>query len=263
MTQEMVACQTPSVSEIRRERERMEMTERIMDAAREMFVRDGYEAVTLRKIAQSIEYSQGIIYQYFKDKQALVQAIIRKDSEDLRQHLLECLTIKDPIDQIVEMARRYVTWGAEHPNHYHLMLLPPPAWAEQDHEVQEQTQAHTPLEQEVLAVLYVAVKDAMERGLLKEKYSEPALVAATLWAGAHGLVLLELGMTAKDRALMGGKDTTFEARFNTLKEVFVDGFLKEENRPNHPAADIRKPKITRSGRLTEKRSSKADGDRQG
>jgi len=234
MAQESGHSQTPSVSEIRRKRERNEMTERIMDVARKMFVRDGYEAVTLRKIARAIEYSQAIIYQYFKDKQALVQAIIRKDSDDLRQHLLECLMLKDPVEQLVEMARRYVTWGAAHPNHYHLMLLPPPAWAEQDQELQEQTQNHTPLEQEVLSVLHVAVKDAIEHGLLKDKYLEPALVAATLWAGAHGLVLLELGMTAKDRALMGGKDTTFEARFNTLKEVFLDGFLKAENRSKRP-----------------------------
>jgi len=227
MPQHMAKSQSPSVSEIRRERERNEMTERIMDAAREMFVRDGYEAVTLRKIARSIEYSQGIIYQYFKDKQALVQAIIQRDSEDLRQHMLECLTLKDPVEQLVEMARRYVTWGAAHPNHYHLMLLPPPAWSEIDPELQEQARSHTPLEQEVLSVLYVAVKDAMERGRLKEKYSEPALVAATLWAGVHGVVLLEIGMKPEYRAVMGGKDTAFEMRFNTLVEVFLDGFLKD------------------------------------
>jgi len=240
----MVASQVPSVSEIRRERERNEMTERIMDAAREMFVRDGYEAVTLRKIAHSIEYSQGIIYQYFKDKQALVQAIIRRDSEDLRLHLLECLTWEDPVAQLIEMARRYVNWGATHPNHYHLMLLPPPAWAEQDREL-EQVEGNTPLAQEVLSVLYEAVKDAIQRGRLKEKYSEPALVAATLWAGVHGVVLLEIGMRAEERTLVGGKDTAFEARFNTLVEVFTDGFLKDEEGADEPGAKRKKMAIRR------------------
>ncbi len=213
----------PSVWELRRERERLEMTERIMDAAREMFVRDGYEAVTLRKIAEAVEYSPGAIYKYFQDKQSLVSAIIRKDSQDLRQHLLECQTQEDPLERLVEMARRYATWGMMHPNHYRLMLVPPPAWADQDRELRIQEQ--TPLEQEALSVLYVIVKDAMERGLLKEKYTEPALVAATLWAGIHGVVLLEITMTPKDRTLLGGMDTRFEARFDTLKEVFMDGFL--------------------------------------
>lgn len=218
----------PSVSESRRKRERAEMTERIMDVAREMFLRDGYEAVTLKKLAAAIEYSQGAIYKYFEDKQALVRAIIRKDSEDLRQHLLECLTLEDPVEQLVEMARQYVTWGAAHPNHYHLMLLPPPGWEAQNRELRGRPQEYTPLSQEVLAVLYASVKEAMQRGRLKDKYQEPSLVAATLWAGVHGLVLLEIGMKANERALMGGKDTTFEARFDTLRDVFLDGFLKEE-----------------------------------
>lgn len=216
----------PSVSHLRRERERAELAERIMDAARDMFVRDGYEAVTLRKIALAIEYSPGAIYQYFRDKRALVLAIIRKDSEDLRTHLFECLTLGSPVEQLVEMARRYAAWGIAHPNHYRLLLVPPPAWVEHDRELHEQEQK--PLEQEVLAVLHIVITEAIGRGLLKDKFRDPAVVAATLWAGIHGLVLLEITMTPEDRALLGGIDTNFKARFDTLKEVFLDGFLKHD-----------------------------------
>ena len=84
---------TPTPSELRRERERAELTERIMNVARDMFVNDGYEAVTLRKIAKAIEYSPAAIYQYFKDKQELILAIIRLDYQDLRVHLVECLNM--------------------------------------------------------------------------------------------------------------------------------------------------------------------------
>ncbi|HEY1434684.1 MAG TPA: helix-turn-helix domain-containing protein, partial [Thermoanaerobaculia bacterium] len=41
----------------RRERERQELRDRILDAARELFVEQGYDAVTMRKIAERIEYS--------------------------------------------------------------------------------------------------------------------------------------------------------------------------------------------------------------
>ncbi len=224
MAQDEAKSQVPSVSEVRRERERNEMTERIMDAAREMFVRDGYEAVTLRKIARAIEYSQGILYQYFKDKQALLEAIIQKDTEDLRNFMLESLKSDNPVELLIEMARKYVTWGATHPNHYHLMLLPPAGW--RGCESQDADEDIMPIEQELLSVLHLAVKGAIDRGLFKEKFSDPSLVAATLWAGVHGVVLLEIAMGPKERALMGGKDTTFEARFETLKDVFLDGFLK-------------------------------------
>lgn len=213
----------PSISERRRERERAEMTERIMDVARKMFVRNGYEAVTLRKIAHAIEYSPGAIYQYFKDKQALMTAIVQADSASLREHLLECLTEEDPVARLVEMAQRYAAWGVEHPNHYRLMLMPPGGWAKGK---SRDNGEETPLEREALQVLTVAVQEAVRRGLLKEKYREPALVAATLWAGIHGVVLLEITMSARELTLLGGKNTTFEARFDTLTTVFLDGFLK-------------------------------------
>ncbi len=222
-------CQFQTVSGLRRERERAEMIERIMNVAREMFVRDGYEAVTLRKIAEAIEYSPAAIYQYFQDKRTLVMAIIQADASDLRANLFECLALENPIHQITEMARRYASWGITHPNHYRLMLVPPPAWVQHGEELREQE--HPPLEHEALVILNTAVKAAIDRGMLKEKYADPALVAATLWAGIHGTVLLEITTTPNEFALLGGEDFSFEKRFNTLKGVFLDGFLKDEVRP--------------------------------
>lgn len=218
----------PSVSELRRERERAEMTERIMNVAREMFVRDGYEAVTLRKIAQKIEYSPGFIYQFFQDKQALVMEIIRKDSDDLRAFLLECAEVGDPLQRVIEMARRYASWGIAHPNHYRLLLVPPPAWAEQDIELRKYERP--PLERETLHVLTTLMAESIREGRLKEKYTDPGLVAATLWAGIHGAILLEITMTPKDRALLGVEQAPFETRFQTLVEVFLEGFYKHPPR---------------------------------
>ena len=116
-----------------------------------------------------------------------------------------------------------------HPNHYRLMLVPPPAWVEQNREFQEQ--APIPLEHHLLSVVNALVKEAMHRGLLKEKHSEPALVAATLWAGLNGVVVLEITMTPEERTFIGVMDTPFEARFNKLTEVFLDGFLKGRAKP--------------------------------
>jgi AcrR family transcriptional regulator len=225
MDQVQEKSQSPTVSELRRERERAAMIDRIMDIAREMFVRDGYEAVTLRKIAEAIEYSPAAIYQYFRDKQSLVMAIIRKDSLEVRNYLSEFLTLENPVQQLVELARRYADWGVTHPNHYRLMFMPPPAWVEQDRELHERTPIS--LDQHLLSVLNFLVTDAIRRGLLKEKHSEPALVAGTLWAGLNGVILLEIAMKAEDRALIGMADAPFAARYDTLAEVFLDGFLRD------------------------------------
>ncbi len=214
----------PTVSELRRERERTAMAAKIMSAARKMFVSDGYEAVTLRKVATAIEYSPAAIYQYFKDKESLVRAIIKADSQDLREYVVNCLEVEDPIDRLDEMARRYVNWAIEHPNHYRLMLVPPPVWAKQQ-DLPEAERA--PMEQEALFALNAIVKEAIDLGILKEKYTNSTLVAATLWAGIHGTLLLEITVSAKVRAQLGGKDISFETRFETILEMFRDALLKD------------------------------------
>ncbi len=222
-------CQSPSVSEIRRERERAEMVARIMDVARDMFVRDGYEAVTLRKIAEAIEYSPGTIYQYFKDKQALFMKILATDYVDLRKNLSECLVLENPVEVMVEMARRYAMWGITHPNHYRLLLMPPQAWEEETQDLRKPA-SPTP-EKQLFLMLDQAVKVAISRGMLKEKYTESAPVAATLWAGIHGVVMLEITTSTEEFAQLGGQDLSLEKRLDTLTGVFVDGFLKEKVKP--------------------------------
>ena len=59
----------------RKEREREEIRELILNAAREIFVEEGYEHTSMRKIAQKIEYSPGTIYHHFKDKSDLLLAL--------------------------------------------------------------------------------------------------------------------------------------------------------------------------------------------
>ncbi len=69
----------------RREREKQELRTRILDAARELFAELGYEAVTMRKIAERIEYSPTAIYFHFKDKDALMRELCEMDFSTLAQ----------------------------------------------------------------------------------------------------------------------------------------------------------------------------------
>lgn len=224
MTKGTSRSQPPTVSEARRERERAERTERIMDVARRMFVRDGYEAVTLRKLAKEIEYSPAAIYQYFKDKEDLIATIIEKDQQELHRHILTCMEVTDPQDRIVEMALLYAQWGVTYPNHYLLQLMPPKHRGNRKKAMPQQDAA--PLYYEVLGVLHETVKEMIERGMVKEKYKDPSLVAATMWAAIHGVIMLEITMRKSDWARIGNPDISFEERFLTLQNVFSGGLLK-------------------------------------
>jgi len=215
---------SPTPSKQRRARERQELTERIMDAARALFVRDGYEAVTLSKVADAVEYSQGTIYQYFKDKRALVMAIIREDYLSLRDQFQDCRAIADPIERLTTMARRFVAWGVTHPNHLLLMTVHSPAWAESGRELREHE--NPPIEEDVLYLLGSFVADAFEADIVREEYTDPGVVASTLAASIHGLVIQEITIDETARKLMGAAGITLEQRVDTLIQVMVDGFLK-------------------------------------
>lgn len=216
--------QTPSPSKRRREREKQELADRILEVAREMFVRDGYEAVTLNRIADAIEYSPATIYQHFKDKRSLVMSIIRTDYEDVRCRLLKCMEISDPIARLTKMARVYAQWGVEHPNHYRLLNVPPPAWEESGRELREEL--NPPVDEDLVYMLRSFVDEALATGLVRDRYANPALVATTLWAGVHGVVMQEITMDQESRALVGVAEISFEIRVHMLISVFLDGFLK-------------------------------------
>lgn len=214
----------PSVSVLRREREREQLSQRILDVAREMFVRDGYEAVTLRKIGKAIEYSPGTIYQYYKDKRALVAAIIRQDSEDLRETLLGCMNVEDPLERLSKMADRFTEWGVTHPNHFQLMNAPPPALIEQEDDLRRSDTG--PREQKLLYALHKTVEEAIAKGLFKEEFSDPAVVAATLWAAIRGVTMVEITITEHDRQLLGSSHMPFQDRLNAMKQVVLGGLAR-------------------------------------
>src|SRR5215813_14075270 len=109
----------------RRERERAEIREKILEAARELFVSEGYEAVTMRKIAERIEYSPTAIYLHFKDKEALLEELCGNDFRTLAHRFVDFAQIRDPIERLRRSGAAYVDFALSHPQHYRLMFMTP------------------------------------------------------------------------------------------------------------------------------------------
>ena len=99
-------------SKERRERARSEIQKLILDAARELFVAEGYEAVTMRKIAEKIEYTPTAIYFYFRDKEALVRALCGEDFETLENRFRQIAArVRDPMECLRQMGFAYLEFG--------------------------------------------------------------------------------------------------------------------------------------------------------
>jgi AcrR family transcriptional regulator len=164
----------------RREREREEVRRKILDAARELFATQGYESVTMRKIAEAIEYSPTAIYGHFEDKDDLVLAICHEDFGRLLAVFDGQEPPADPVERIRALGRGYAQFATSNPNHYRFMFMTPGKF-EHQHEV------GAPGQQSFRRLL-AAVEDAIAQGRLRAV--DPIAASQVLWASLHGAVSL-------------------------------------------------------------------------
>lgn len=109
----------------RRAQHREELRAEILEAAREIFVKSGFEGFSMRKLARSVGYSPAAIYLHFESKEELFDVLV----EESFAHLYERLGVliqergKDPVRQLKRGLRLYVEWGLDHPNEYNIAFV--------------------------------------------------------------------------------------------------------------------------------------------
>ena len=105
----------------RRERQRQANRDGILRAALSIAERDGWPAVTIRKIADEIEYTSPIIYQHFDNKEAALQAVMEGGYGELEAALRRAMTSADPEARLLELSRAYLRFARDHRHVYELM----------------------------------------------------------------------------------------------------------------------------------------------
>ncbi len=180
----------PNLSQLRREREREAMRVRILAAARELFAERGVDAVTMRAIAERIEYSATAIYFHFRDKEALLRALLTDDFRLFAAELQKVTTISDPVVRLRASAKAFVEFGLTHPNHYRLMFMTPlsedPVLA-----AGPALDRHSPAE-DAYTFLQTMVREAADAGAIKAEFKDLELVCQVLLSGFHGIVSLQI-----------------------------------------------------------------------
>ena len=108
----------------RRERERADRHRRIVDTAREIAEADGWEAVTVRKLAERIEYSQPVLYGHFAGRDAIVAAVAEQGIAELAVVVKELREgAADPEAALTAVAEGYLTFARERSALYDAMFL--------------------------------------------------------------------------------------------------------------------------------------------
>src|SRR5215471_9648845 len=110
----------------RRARQRRYLRQEILDAASELFVREGFENVSMRRIAEKIEYSPTTIYLYFKDKSELLEQVCAETFSRLVSKLSKILEQPgEPLERLRRGLLAYVEFGLENPHHYRATFMMP------------------------------------------------------------------------------------------------------------------------------------------
>lgn len=107
----------------RRERERAQRHRLIIDTARELAETEGWDAVTVRKLADRIEYSQPVLYSHFAGKRAIVTAVAEDGIAELAAALHRARTAATTdSDALAALARTYIEFASERPAVYEAMF---------------------------------------------------------------------------------------------------------------------------------------------
>jgi AcrR family transcriptional regulator len=222
-------------TEDRRVRERQEVQDRILNAARELFAAEGYEAVTMRRIAEAIEYTPGALYGHFADKRELILALCRGDFQAFDGRMRGLVQGEDdPLRRIWIMGSAYLRFAAERPNHYKLMFMTEvPADVEP---TPEDVAAMSDPSRDGFAYLVWNVQEAIARGDLRRELGDPMLVAQTLWAALHGVAALHVTYRTDRCVTLHSMD----ARGALMQAAIMRGLMADQTRLEEIAEHARR-----------------------
>lgn len=204
----------------RREDEKNALRKKILDAARVLFVSRPYEEVTLRMIAESVEYTAPTILNHFGSKEGLIFAICEEDFRALRARFERIAKVADPVERLRKSGLAYVEFAMTNPNHYRFMFMTPHPIPDPDGLSIERGNP----DQDAYAFLRATVAEAITAGRFREDCDDPDMVAQVLWSGVHGLVSLHL--TKGDDPWLSFRPIKATARL--LVDTNIDGLLREE-----------------------------------
>lgn len=173
----------------RRERDRARMRRRILDAAKLLFVKEGFDNVSMRRIASAIEYSPAAIYRYFKNKRDILTALREEGFEQFVVGQRERLAAySDPMERLKVGGRGYVKFAIAQPDYFELMFCTDC----RDVDLENSSAQHS---MDSYHLFRQTVEECLETGHFGDVDAETAVFS--LWASAHGLAhLIKTGRVA-------------------------------------------------------------------
>jgi AcrR family transcriptional regulator len=204
----------------RRQRHRASLRREILDAASQLFVEEGYHRVTMRRIAERIEYSPTTIYLHFKDKNDLLQTVCEETFSQLAGKLERLQkTAGTPLGYLRDSLRTYIDFGLDHTNQYAVTFMPPVHGLDigpLDHSIGGRA----------FDALRQGVRACVENGDIQAPNID--MTAQALWASVHGITSLFITMK-------GFPFASKAALVDHLVDMLIAGLKTPAGTPRTPA----------------------------
>jgi AcrR family transcriptional regulator len=155
---------------------------KISDAAQDLFLKDGIDGVSMRKVAEKVGVTAPAIYRYFRDKDELLAEIIACGLRMLEDYLKPALEADDPLDRLHRLIDNYLNFALERPKYFDFAFLVP---GRDIGGISEELQRHN---WTTFRMSVEQVAMCIERGVFRK--DDPIQMSILIWATVHGLVIL-------------------------------------------------------------------------
>ena len=167
----------------RKEKQKLEIRKLILDASIKLFIEEGFGNVTIRKIADLIEYSPTTVYLYFKDKDEILTALHDVGFQKMLEFNQNLASINNPLLRLHKMGENYLQFGMENREYYDLMFI-------MDEPMKVIEGCEWKPGDSAIAALQATVMECMEKNYIVK--ADPHLVSLSVWSFVHGLVSLAI-----------------------------------------------------------------------
>lgn len=169
----------------RRAREKEALRQSILDAASQLVIEQGHNNLSIRKIAEKIEYAPSTIYLYFQDRYEILASICTDVFERLTSQLEDLAAREpEPLEGLRQGLRCYIRFGLEHRSHYQVTFMTPIPVLPPDHP--SACEAADQAGIRCYECLRKAIQKGIDAGVLKP--ADTHMLAQSVWLAIHGLV---------------------------------------------------------------------------
>jgi AcrR family transcriptional regulator len=200
----------------RRQREKENLRKRILNEARKIVVSEGFDALTIRRVADAVEYAPGTLYLYFENRDAIARELCLGVYQAMHDALAPVAKIRTPQKRLRAFIQGYLAFALGDPEMYRLALMSDPKFS-------DVLLRDGPIEgadgpgQQTFALLVRTVAE------LQQNESQAFVLAEAIWAAVHGIVSLKIVCHAYPV-------TPADRLAETLADTLIAGILQGEGR---------------------------------